>query len=65
MDGSVRSGVEGVLSPTYKLGKRIGIGTFGKVKIAEHVLTGHEVAIKILKLTKIKDMGREETGIFF
>lgn len=65
MDGSVRSGVEGVLSPTYKLGKRIGIGTFGKVKIAEHGLTGHEVAIKILKLTKIKDMGREETGIFF
>ncbi|PPR93120.1 hypothetical protein GOBAR_AA27551 [Gossypium barbadense] len=61
MDGSVRSGVESVLSPTYKLGKRIGIGTFGKVKIAEHVLTGHKVAIKILKLTKIKNMGMEET----
>ncbi|KAA3475438.1 SNF1-related protein kinase catalytic subunit alpha KIN10 [Gossypium australe] len=62
MDGSARSGVESILSPTYKLGKRIGIGTFGKVKIAEHVLTGHKVAIKILKLTKIKNMGMEETG---
>ncbi|KAL1071315.1 hypothetical protein V6Z11_D11G080700 [Gossypium hirsutum] len=61
MDGSVKSGLEGVLSPTYKLGRRIGIGTFGKVKIAEHVLTGHKVAIKILKLTKIKNMGMEET----
>lgn len=31
----------------YRLGKTIGHGSFGKVKIAEHVLTGYKVAIKI------------------
>ncbi|KVI02454.1 Kinase associated domain 1 (KA1) [Cynara cardunculus var. scolymus] len=36
----------------YKLGKTLGIGSFGKVKIAEHALTGHKVAIKILNLRR-------------
>ncbi|XP_047311062.1 SNF1-related protein kinase catalytic subunit alpha KIN10-like [Impatiens glandulifera] len=44
----------------YKLGKTLGIGSFGKVKIAEHVLTGHKVAIKILNRRKIKNMEMEE-----
>jgi 5'-AMP-activated protein kinase catalytic alpha subunit len=30
------------------------VGSFGKVKVAEHVLTGHKVAIKILNRKKIK-----------
>ncbi|WJX75266.1 SNF1-related protein kinase catalytic subunit alpha kin10 [Trifolium repens] len=48
------------LLPHYKLGKKIGIGSFGKVKIAEHVLTHHKVAIKILKRHEIKDWKMEE-----
>ncbi|PWA50376.1 SNF1-like kinase [Artemisia annua] len=44
----------------YKLGKTLGIGSFGKVKIAEHALTGHKVAIKILNRRKIKNMDMEE-----
>ncbi|TKY50224.1 SNF1-related protein kinase catalytic subunit alpha KIN10 [Spatholobus suberectus] len=46
--------------PNYKLGKTLGIGSFGKVKIAEHVRTGHKVAIKILNRRKIKNMEMEE-----
>ncbi|MBA0848214.1 hypothetical protein Goshw_029794 [Gossypium schwendimanii] len=62
MDGSGGrggSGVDNVL-PNYKLGKTLGIGSFGKVKIAEHILTGHKVAIKILNRRKIKNMEMEE-----
>lgn len=44
----------------YKLGKTLGHGSFGKVKIAEHVLTGHKVAIKILNRRKMKQQGMEE-----
>lgn len=44
----------------YKLGKTLGIGSFGKVKIAEHTLTGHKVAVKILNRKKIKHMEMEE-----
>lgn len=44
----------------YVLGKTLGIGSFGKVKFAEHVITHHKVAIKILNLAKIKALGVEE-----
>lgn len=47
----------------YKLGKTLGIGSFGKVKIAEHTLTGHKVAVKILNRRKIRNMDMEEKGI--
>lgn len=57
-------GAESALSPNYVLGKTIGIGSFGKVKVAEHVLTGHKVAIKNLDLTKIKTKAMEEKGIY-
>lgn len=50
--------------PNYKLGKTLGIGSFSKVKVAEHVLTGHKVAIKILNRRKIKNMEMEEKGNF-
>lgn len=40
----------------YKLGETIGEGTFGKVKLGVHVLTGERVAIKILVKEKIIDV---------
>jgi len=42
------------------LGKTLGIGSFGKVKVAEHILTGHKVAVKILNRKKIKAIDMEE-----
>lgn len=43
-----------VIGP-YMLGKTIGEGTFGKVKIAVHAPTGERVAVKILEKSRIKD----------
>ena len=65
MDGPTGRGGSGVdmFLPNYKLGKTLGIGSFGKVKIAEHVLTSHKVAIKILNRRKIKNMEMEEKGL--
>ncbi|XP_077218324.1 SNF1-related protein kinase catalytic subunit alpha KIN10-like isoform X2 [Tasmannia lanceolata] len=39
----------------YRLGKTLGFGSFGKVKLAHHVLTGHKVAIKILNRQMLND----------
>ena len=67
MDGSGGGrggGVESIL-PNYKLGRTLGIGSFGRVKIAEHSLTGHKVAIKILNRRKIKNMEMEEKGTLY
>ncbi|EED95654.1 sucrose non-fermenting (SNF-1) related serine threonine protein kinase [Thalassiosira pseudonana CCMP1335] len=44
----------------YVLGKNLGIGAFGKVKLATHAITGHKVAVKILNKAKIKQLGMEE-----
>ena len=35
----------------------MGTGSFGKVKLAYHELTGHKVAIKILNKKKIRKCG--------
>ncbi|KAK4409827.1 SNF1-related protein kinase catalytic subunit alpha KIN10 [Sesamum angolense] len=61
MDGSTQDGssVDSFMR-NYKLGKTLGIGSFGKVRIAEHTLTGHKVAVKILNRKKIKNMDMEE-----
>ncbi|XP_029563336.1 5'-AMP-activated protein kinase catalytic subunit alpha-2 isoform X3 [Salmo trutta] len=40
----------------YLLGDTLGVGTFGKVKIGEHQLTGHKVAVKILNRQKIRSL---------
>lgn len=66
MDGSNGLGGNGldVFLQNYKLGKTLGIGSFGKVKIAEHILTGHKVAVKILNRRKIKNMEMEEKGLY-
>ncbi|GAB2279746.1 SNF1- protein kinase catalytic subunit alpha kin10 [Dionaea muscipula] len=61
MDGPSRgSSTVDVFLRNYNLGKTLGIGSFGKVKIAEHKLTGYKVAIKILNRRKIKNLDMEE-----
>lgn len=40
---------------SYLFGKALGKGTFGKVKLATHLLTNEKVAIKILEKNRIKD----------
>eukprot|EP00794_Sanderia_malayensis_P008006 gene8006-8865_t len=40
----------------YVLGDTLGVGTFGKVKVAKHHITGHKVAVKILNRQKIKSL---------
>ncbi|XP_053475004.1 serine/threonine-protein kinase MARK1-like [Ictalurus furcatus] len=37
----------------YRLHKTIGKGNFAKVKLARHVLTGREVAVKIIDKTQL------------
>jgi 5'-AMP-activated protein kinase catalytic alpha subunit len=44
-------GVERIGS--YRLKKTLGIGSFGKVKLAEHIETGLHVAIKILNMNRV------------
>ena len=44
----------------YNIGKSIGEGTFGKVKIGTHTLTGEKVAIKILEKERITDVSDVE-----
>ncbi|KAF7134281.1 hypothetical protein RHSIM_Rhsim08G0151900 [Rhododendron simsii] len=44
----------------YRMGKTLGHGSFGKVKIAEHLPTGYKVAIKILNRRKMKSPDMEE-----
>ncbi|XP_078448002.1 SNF1-related protein kinase catalytic subunit alpha KIN10-like [Wolffia australiana] len=62
MDGPTGKGGGGADSIliNYRLGKTLGIGSFGKVKIAEHIRTGHKVAIKILNRRKIRSLEMEE-----
>lgn len=46
--------------PRYKIGKTLGIGAFGKVKLAIHTLTGIKVAIKILDRQSIDSSEAEK-----
>ncbi|KAF7145340.1 hypothetical protein RHSIM_Rhsim04G0117100 [Rhododendron simsii] len=62
MDGSgvrQRASSSNILS-NYKLGRTLGIGAFGKVKLAIHILTEIKVAIKILKRKSINDSDAEK-----
>ncbi|KAG0568994.1 hypothetical protein M758_6G053700 [Ceratodon purpureus] len=59
-DGRPVGGAAEYYLPNYRLGKTLGIGSFGKVKVAEHSPTGHKVAIKILNRRKVKMMDMEE-----
>eukprot|EP00437_Effrenium_voratum_P055875 CAMPEP_0181525444 /NCGR_PEP_ID=MMETSP1110-20121109/68971_1 /TAXON_ID=174948 /ORGANISM="Symbiodinium sp., Strain CCMP421" /LENGTH=657 /DNA_ID=CAMNT_0023656249 /DNA_START=111 /DNA_END=2081 /DNA_ORIENTATION=+ len=40
----------------YILGKTIGEGTFGKVKLGRHILTGERVAVKVLEKERIQEV---------
>ena len=42
------------------MGKTIGEGTFGKVKLGTHILTNEKVAVKILEKSKITDVADVE-----
>ncbi|CAD7933130.1 unnamed protein product [Amoebophrya sp. A25] len=44
----------------YTLGGTLGVGTFGKVKLAEHLLTGEKVAVKIINKLKMETMNMHE-----
>lgn len=44
----------------YKVGSTLGVGTFGKVKMAEHELTHQKVAIKIINKRKMENMNMHE-----
>merc|ERR1719210_1618077 len=44
----------------YTMGSTIGVGTFGKVKMAEHSLTCHKVAIKIINKKRMESMNMNE-----
>jgi 5'-AMP-activated protein kinase catalytic alpha subunit len=44
----------------YRISRTLGFGSFGKVKIGEHILTGHKVAIKVLNRKKVRSMEMEE-----
>eukprot|EP00927_Polykrikos_kofoidii_P017639 TRINITY_DN18059_c0_g1_i1.p1 TRINITY_DN18059_c0_g1~~TRINITY_DN18059_c0_g1_i1.p1 ORF type:complete len:590 (+),score=147.70 TRINITY_DN18059_c0_g1_i1:87-1772(+) len=44
----------------YILGKTIGEGTFGKVKLGTHIFTGEKVAVKILERERIKEVADVE-----
>ena len=45
---------------SYILGETIGTGSFGKVKLAEHAVTGQKVAMKIISRKKM--VGLEMVG---
>lgn len=44
----------------YSLCTSVGEGTFGKVKLGNHILTGEQVAVKILEKDRISDMADVE-----
>jgi serine/threonine protein kinase len=43
----------------YVLSRTLGEGTFGKVKLGVHSLTGEKVAVKVLEKDRIKDKGEK------
>lgn len=46
----------------YRLIKTIGKGNFAKVKLAKHVPTGREVAIKIIDKTQLNPSSLQKVG---
>ncbi len=50
------SPVSGVILSNYLVQHTLGQGTFGKVKLAQHMPTGERVAIKILEKARIKEV---------
>ncbi|XP_069787350.1 serine/threonine-protein kinase MARK1-like isoform X5 [Narcine bancroftii] len=48
----------------YRLLKTIGKGNFAKVKLARHVLTGREVAVKIIDKTQLNPTSLQKAKHF-
>jgi 5'-AMP-activated protein kinase catalytic alpha subunit len=48
--------LQGVIIGNYLVKETLGQGTFGKVKLAVHMLTKEKVAIKILEKAKIREV---------
>jgi 5'-AMP-activated protein kinase catalytic alpha subunit len=63
MNGGTRGSGHSDALKNYDLGTRIGVGAFGKVKIAEHKKTGQKVAIKIINRLQMITMGMEEKSM--
>uniref|UniRef100_A0A673TA97 Serine/threonine-protein kinase SIK3 n=1 Tax=Suricata suricatta TaxID=37032 RepID=A0A673TA97_SURSU len=49
----------------YRLQKTIGKGNFAKVKLARHVLTGREVAVKIIDKTQLNPTSLQKVFNYF
>uniref|UniRef100_A0A2K5ILE4 non-specific serine/threonine protein kinase n=1 Tax=Colobus angolensis palliatus TaxID=336983 RepID=A0A2K5ILE4_COLAP len=49
----------------YRLLKTIGKGNFAKVKLARHILTGREVAIKIIDKTQLNPTSLQKVRLLF
>ena len=47
----------------YKIGKFLGRGGFGEVRVGEHQLTGEKVALKFLRKSDIASIGAAERTI--
>ena len=54
--GSPTGTAGGVVLSNYLVQHTLGQGTFGKVKLAQHMPTGERVAIKILEKARIKEV---------
>jgi len=54
------SGIKEKIIGGYSLDQPIGEGTFGKVRLATHVLTGEKVAVKVLEKDRISDVSDVE-----
>eukprot|EP00884_Botryococcus_braunii_P009519 jgi/Botrbrau1/18569/Bobra.0367s0014.3 len=52
--GSKQADESSVFLSQYRLKQVLGIGAFGKVRLAEHVITQHKVAVKILDLPDLR-----------
>uniref|UniRef100_A0A2K5EG15 Serine/threonine-protein kinase SIK3 n=1 Tax=Aotus nancymaae TaxID=37293 RepID=A0A2K5EG15_AOTNA len=49
----------------YRLLKTIGKGNFAKVKLARHILTGKEVAVKIIDKTQLNSSSLQKVSLAF
>ena len=51
--GNFKSYKKSKIKGSYYLGKTLGEGTFGKVKLAIHIKTGEKIAVKIINKEKL------------